>query len=143
MSEKSLISTPGIQIVDDQGSEVNPNRINPNVMSFIMLSAIAGHSAKIERHLKDLEGKGMTRLIPVSVSQKTKKLILPEVWQSVSIVNDGDSTVYVRINSMSAPKIPLNQGETFDQDFKTHKLSCLYFNCGQGESTSLRVVGNY
>jgi len=143
MSEKSLISMPGIQIVDDQGSEVNPNRINPNVMSFIMLSAIAGHSAKIERHLKDLEGKGMTRLIPVSVSQKTKKLILPEVWQSVSIVNDGDSTVYIRLNSPGAPKIPLGGHESFNQDFKTHKLQCIYLSCASGESTTLRAVGNY
>lgn len=143
MPEKNLISVPSIQIVDDQGIEVSPNRINPNVLSFIMLSAIASHSAKIERHLKDLEGQGMTRLIPVSVTQKTKKLLLPELWQSVAIANDGEKTVYVRINSMSAPKLPLNQGETFSQNFKTHRLTCIYFDCNKGESTNLRVVGNY
>ncbi len=143
MAEKNLISVPDIQVIDEEGSAVNPNHINPNVMSFIMLSAIASNSAKIERHLKDLEGQGMTRLIPVSVTQKTKRLILPEAWQSISIANDGEQTVYIRINSPGAPRIPLNEGETFNQDFKTHKLSCLYFNCAQGESTDLRVVGGY
>lgn len=133
----SLISSPPALPQD------TTQRMDPSVLSFIMLSAIASNSAKIERHLKDLEGQGMTRLIPVSVTQRRKKLILPEAWQSVSIANDGEKTVYVRINSPGAPKIPLNQGETFNQDFKTHKLSCLYFNCAQGESTNLRVVGSY
>lgn len=135
---------PGV--FDEEGRRI----VRPDVLNFITLSTIAAHAAKQTKllqklydHEKDLEGDGLTRYIPLTVTDKQENYLLPEVWQSCSITNDGDNMVYIKVNTPYADEIPLNQSETLNQDTKTHKLKRLYLRCDTGKTSSIRILGIY
>ncbi|GAI97435.1 unnamed protein product, partial [marine sediment metagenome] len=141
------IEMPVVEIVED-GYPQPPQRLDPNVMSFLMMAAIARNTSRMSRttqalydHAKDLEGEGLTRRIELTITDKLTKLLLPELWQSASITNDGDKSLYVRVNNLYTTKIPVNPYEVLNYDAKTHKLKRLYLECDSGESTSVRIIG--
>ena len=137
---------PVPEVFDDEGRRV----IRPDVISLITQLNIAAQSVKqtnllqsLYDHEKDLEGDGLIRRMTLAVSDERLNLLLPELWQSVTIVNDGSNTVYLKINSPYADTIPLNEGESFDHDTKTHKIRRLFLYCDSGLTSSVRLVGNY
>lgn len=131
---------------DEEGRRV----VRPDVLNFVMLATIAAHtskSAKIEKalydHEKDIEGEGLVRLMNLTISDEFSKWILPEVWQSCSITNDGQHEVYVWFNDLYTQEIRIDPYETLDHNTITHKIRVLYFKCNDGESTTVRIMGSY
>lgn len=153
---KTVSVPPPVPIVTPEGE---PARIDDydSFMQFLMLASIASNTRKTAKtvqalydHAKDLEGIGLTRLMELTITQKLQKCFLPETWQSCAIINYGDPndaeaepTLYVRFNSLYTDEIPVNKGESINHDMKTHKLNRLYLRCGQGETTSIKVLGGY
>lgn len=80
--------------------------------------------------------------VHVTTAYKTITPPLGKTWFSVSVVNDGDDTVYIVVNSEKSDTTPypLNKGETFEADFGCPKIRDLLVHCETGTAT-LRVRG--
>jgi len=75
----------------------------------------------------------------VNVSTTETKLEFPKELSSISIVNDGPNTVYIRLNEADAPQIKLLVGDVFSADIFVKRI---YHKTETGTS-SIRIFGLY
>ena len=142
-----LAGKQDIKIVQDGKSVANP-RIDPAVMSFIMQASQLAQIVKIRKYFDDRTPKGLIQTWgmdtnnPLTITNELKEIKFDYPAQSFSLINDGDYTVYVWVNSLMRPKSAAKSGETLNLDFELHKINYLYLQCESEESTSVRIVAN-
>jgi hypothetical protein len=122
------------------------------VVTFLMQASQLAQITKIRKYLeKYLEDRSPHGLIqtwgmdsdnPLTITDELTEIKFDYPAQSFSLINDGDYTVYVWVNSMMRPKCAVKSGGTLDLDFELHKINCLYLQCESGESTSVRIIAS-
>jgi len=141
------IASPTIEVIEG-GRRVSKPRIDPSVMTFIMQASQLAQITKIRKYFEDrtprglIQTWGMDSNNPLTITDELKEIKFDYPAQSFSLVNDGDNTVYVWVNSMMRPKSAVKSGETFNLDFELHKINYLYLQCENGQSTSVRIVAH-
>ena len=136
-----------IEVVENGKPVANP-RIDPAVMSFIMQASQLAQIVKIRKYFDDRTSKGLIQTWgmdtnnPLTITNELKEIKFDYPAQSFSLINDGDYTVYVWVNSLMRPKSAAKSGETLNLDFELHKINYLYLQCESEESTSVRIVAN-
>jgi hypothetical protein len=141
------IASPTIEVIEGGRRVPNP-RIDPSVMTFILQASQLAQITRIRKYFEDrtphglIQTWGMDSNNPLTVTDELKEIKFDYPAQSLSLINDGDYTVYVWVNSLIRPKSAVKSGETFNLDFELHKINYLYLQCEQGESTSVRIVGH-
>jgi hypothetical protein len=137
-----------IEVVENGKSVTNPRIENSPVMNFIMQAAMASQLVKVRKYFDDRTSKGLIQTWgmdtnnPLTITNELKEIKFDYPAQSFSLINDGDYTVYVWVNSLMRPKSAAKSGETLNLDFELHKINYLYLQCESEESTSVRIVAN-
>jgi hypothetical protein len=119
-------------------------------VTFLMQASQLAQITKIRKYLeKYLEDRsphgliqtwGMDSNNPLTITDELKEIKFDYPAQSLSLINDGDYTVYVWVNNLIRPKSAVKKGETFNLDLELHKINYVYLQCESGTSTSVRIL---
>ena len=138
---QELLNGGKVDVIEG-GKPVDNPRIDPSVMTFIMQASQLAQLTKIRKYFDDRTSHGLIQRYDIVATDVIMEFMFDYVAQSASIANNGGKDVHVWVNTTLRPSHRMKRGETFDIDFETHLLKCLYLQCEPGETTSVRIVAN-
>lgn len=139
-SNEMLSNLDNVKVMENGVEIIDPNRIRPDVMQFVMLAKMARETIKIRKYFDDRIPSGYIQAIAVAATPVRQLVELSWIAQSVSCINDGLNPVFVWVNTLERPPHQINPAEAFNINFEVHKLRRLYFQCGPALATAVRVV---
>ena len=131
---------PKVTVIEDGVVVDDPNRMNPNVMQFVMLAKIAREATQIRKYIDDKTPNGDLVNYVLQVTDARQKAGITNPAQSVSFINDGPNAVAIWINTPSGLPKTLAHNETYHIDMDIHQLFCFYLQCNTGETAQIRAV---
>jgi len=146
------LGTPNVEVVED-GQRVSNPRMDPSVMSFIMLASIAHQQIRIrheiEEHNRKESFEGKLDIRTLEATSEMQCLSLMEKWPftpwiSAFFINkDGSDTVYIRINRSEQIEMGSGETRTIDHTHAEERIEQIYYECAEGETASVQVEGHY
>ena len=141
MSNELVI--PNVEIVEN-GRPISQERIDPNVAIFIMQSVQAAQLVKI-RKLEESKIPTRTKSLKYTVTNTVKQIDISPPWISLSMINDGDSEVYISTNEDGEhdllDQVPVKKNETFNLNLNYPKIKIIWLKATDGGSASVRIHG--
>lgn len=131
---------PKVQIIEDGVEITDPNRINSDVMQFVMLAKIARETTQMRKYFDDIRPDGNIINYVLHVTDVRQRVVITNPAQSINILNDGPDSAVVWINEPTDLPKTIAHNETFEVDFDVHKLFRFYVQCNTGEHAQLRAV---
>lgn len=135
----SMSTMPPVEVIENGQRVANP-RMDPSIMTFVMLASIASQAVKIRKYFDDRTSKGYIRPYNVTVTDVIMELKIDHPSQSFSLHNDGPNPVNVGVNNPSLQRAPININEDMAVDFETHKLKWLYLQCARAQTANVRII---
>jgi hypothetical protein len=124
-------------------SRETQEKIDVGPTSIALLDEIAGRLLSLEKLAKAEVPEGVVEPIEkfTITSQKTF-ITRPKPWFSLSLINDGDHSVFVIVNvDKSFDEHEVMSGETYNIDTKRGLIKDILIWCRDGETSTIRLVG--
>jgi len=84
--------------------------------------------------------QGLNEPYSLTAKSAVQELTFTQAMQSVMITNDGNTTAYIKVNSLNNQPNEVRGGETLELDYNTHVVERVFYYTLSGQ-TSLRVTG--
>ena len=141
MSNELVI--PNVEIAEN-GRPISQERIDPNVATFIMQSVQAAQLVKI-RKLEETKVPIGTKSLKYTITDTVKQIDISPPWISLSMINDGDSEVYISTNEDGEydllDQVPVKKNETFNLNLNFPVIGIIWLKATDGGSASVRIHG--
>ena len=84
--------------------------------------------------------QGLNEPYGLTAKPTVQELAFTQPMQSVMITNDGNTTAYIKVNSLNNQPNEVKAGETLELDYNTHVVERIFYYTLSGQ-TNLRVTG--
>lgn len=135
--ESKEMTIPQVQVIEN-GQVIDPNRIRPDVMQFIMLAKMTRDITRIKNIIEDQESSGETYSWNETITDARVEYVLVQPAISIAADNRGPDEVKVWINSLGRTPHLVPRNRILNIDFNGHKLIKLFAQCNPGETATLR-----
>ena len=139
-------------VIYRRGKEVTkaPKRLPPELLQIIMLDDIQVALSKLNQHNKKEEFQGgLIDERTLEVTDRVQSMTFIGDWTCAALINaffinDGDKTAYIGINHTDE-YFTIKPGETrtVDRAGAEERIALIFYWSDNGETTSVRVNGEY
>ena len=137
------LTIPKVEIIEN-GIPVSQERMDPSVIQFIYQAASTAQLVKM-RKLEESKVPAGTKSLKYTVTDTVMKINISPPWISLSMINDGDSEVYISTNEDGEhdllDQVPVKKNETINIGMQYPVLRTLWLKAEDGGSADVRIHG--
>ena len=113
------------------------------VMIMVMFMLLFFNNNRIVSYVQNLTPMGFIEPHSLGVTSTETELVFANVLQGMTITNDGDYSVFVKVNSSQNNASEIKPGECMPINFDIHVIERIYYSTVVGGVSHIRVDGIY
>ena len=111
------------------------------VMSFVMM--LFFNSNSVVSYVQSLTPMGFVEPHSLDVNPTEKEVAFANILQGMTVTNDGNCSVFVKVNSSTNNPSEIKPGECMLINFSVHAIERIYYFTLVGGTSRMRVDGVY